>query len=151
MTDGFVTPQKFSVVQRFRQLSEVLETRTAELLPFVTLSRPERPAPIAAQPEALGARSDILVSTRSSSPATLRVTIKTWRPQRVHISYAAINGEANSRKEREIRRALTPQLRVSLKSLLHLDAGHTLSRPKRMLAPAAHIVPVGQIKRLSGH
>ena len=37
----------------------------------------------------------------------LRVIIKTWRPQRVHISYAAINGEANSRKEHEFRRALT--------------------------------------------
>ena len=44
---------------------------------------------------------------KSSSPAALRVTIKTWRPQRVHISYAAINGEANSRKEREIMRVLT--------------------------------------------
>src|SRR6185436_780898 len=31
-------------------------------------------------------------------------------------------------------------------SLLHLDAGHALSRPERMLAPATHLVPVGQIK-----
>ena len=35
--------------------------------------------------------------------------------------------------------------------VLQVDAGHTPSRPKRMLAPAAHIVPVGQIKWLSGH
>ena len=28
LTEGIGTPQKFSVVQRFRQLSEVLETRT---------------------------------------------------------------------------------------------------------------------------
>ena len=81
----------------------------------------------------------------------------THNPSRTRSFVVAQWGTSDVLKERGDRQASIlspperPSVRVSLQSLLHLDAGHALSRPERMLAPAARIVPVGQIKGLGGH
>ena len=107
MTDGFGTPQKFSVVQRFRELSEVLETRTAEPIPFVPLSRPERPAPIAAQPEA--PVGDQISWSRPGLPAPRRFASPSKLGGRSASTFRTPPSRARQirGKEREIRRALT--------------------------------------------